>query len=107
MSLDFEMADVENATEPAELASSEKPAVQEVPADAAETEDAGADKDAEAAEEGKDPNCYLNREAYSSERFKLEIRNLPKSFGFGVRRLYFHHPGPSRVDSSFVGFCSN
>ena len=32
-------------------------------------------------------DSYLNREEYSSERFKLEIRNLPKSFGFGVKSL--------------------
>ena len=34
---------------------------------------------------GANSDCYLNREEYSSKRFKLEIKNLPKSFGFGVR----------------------
>lgn len=27
---------------------------------------------------------YLARDEYTSERFKLEINNLPKYFGFGV-----------------------
>ncbi len=28
--------------------------------------------------------AYLSRGEYSSELFKLEIKNLPKNFGFGV-----------------------
>jgi len=27
---------------------------------------------------------YLARDEYTSERFKLELNNLPKYFGFGV-----------------------
>ena len=30
---------------------------------------------------------YLARDEYTSERFKLEINNLPKYFGFGVSRI--------------------
>lgn len=32
----------------------------------------------------EDPYSYLNRDTFSSEFFKLEVKNLPKSFGFGV-----------------------
>jgi hypothetical protein len=30
---------------------------------------------------------YLDRDEYTSERFKLELNNLPKYFGFGVSVL--------------------
>ena len=30
---------------------------------------------------------YLARDEYTSERFKLELNNLPKYFGFGVSAL--------------------
>jgi hypothetical protein len=30
---------------------------------------------------------YLARDEYTSERFKLELDNLPKYFGFGVSRI--------------------
>lgn len=32
---------------------------------------------------------YLARDEYTSERFKLELNNLPKYFGFGVRSNEF------------------
>ena len=31
-----------------------------------------------------DQQGYLARDEYTSERFKLELSNLPKYFGFGV-----------------------
>ena len=31
-----------------------------------------------------DKDSYLKRDEFSSEHFKLEVRNLPKNFGFGV-----------------------
>ena len=37
-----------------------------------------------AAKEPSDKDSYLNRDEYTSEHFKLEIKNLPKNFGFGV-----------------------
>ena len=30
---------------------------------------------------------YLARDEYTSERFKLELNNLPKYFGFGVSEI--------------------
>jgi hypothetical protein len=33
--------------------------------------------------------AYLNRGEYSSELYKLEIKNLPKNFGFGVSEALF------------------
>ena len=46
---------------------------------------------------GKDEeaNSYLNRGEYSSENYKIEIKNLPKYFGFGVN-----------VKNLFVSFCA-
>ena len=46
--------------------------------------------DADAGKEGAasgdiDPYAYLNRTEFTSERFKIEILNLPKRFGIGVR----------------------
>jgi hypothetical protein len=38
----------------------------------------------DAAKEVCDKDSYLNRDEYTSEHFKLEIKNLPKNFGFGV-----------------------
>jgi len=35
--------------------------------------------------EKNDPYAYLNRDEFSSENFKIEIQNLPKYFGVGVR----------------------
>jgi hypothetical protein len=35
-----------------------------------------------------DKDSYLNREEFSSEHFKLEIKNLPKNFGFGVKNFF-------------------
>lgn len=32
--------------------------------------------------------AYLNRPGFSSEQFKIEIMNLPKHYGAGVRQLY-------------------
>ena len=32
---------------------------------------------------------YLARDEFTSERFKLELNNLPKYFGFGVSFLHF------------------
>ena len=31
-----------------------------------------------------DTDSYLNRDEFTSERFKIEIQNLPKHFGFAV-----------------------
>lgn len=41
-------------------------------------------KDDEVVEK-HDPYAYLNRDEFSSENFKIEIQNLPKYFGVGVR----------------------
>ena len=30
------------------------------------------------------PDSYLNRNEFSSERYKIELKNLPKNFGFSV-----------------------
>lgn len=35
-------------------------------------------------EKGLDEESNLNRGEYSSEFYKIELKNLPKSFGFGV-----------------------
>jgi tRNA (uracil-5-)-methyltransferase len=35
-------------------------------------------------EDKTDPYAYLNRNEFSSENFKIEIKNLPKYFGVGV-----------------------
>lgn len=32
---------------------------------------------------------YLARDEYTSERFKLELSNLPRYFGFGVSQIKF------------------
>jgi len=40
--------------------------------------------------EASDKDSYLNRDDFSSEHFKLEIRNLPKNFGFGEMRKFFN-----------------
>ena len=54
----------------------------------------GGESHAESPEESKegdedvdknDPYAYLNRDEFSSENFKIEIQNLPKYFGVGVR----------------------
>ncbi len=42
---------------------------------------------------------YLARDEYTSERFKLELNNLPKYFGFGVSWI--------RFDNIFVKFNFN
>lgn len=34
-----------------------------------------------------DKDSYLNRDDFTSEHFKVEIRNLPKNFGFGVKPI--------------------
>lgn len=34
------------------------------------------------------PDSYLNRGEFSSEIFKIELKNLPKNFGFGVRGIF-------------------
>lgn len=36
----------------------------------------------------KNEDCYLNRGEFTSELFKLELKNLPKNFGFGVRPFF-------------------
>ena len=46
-----------------------------------ETESSIADEITETKPEEKG---YLARDEYTSERFKLELNNLPKYFGFGV-----------------------
>ena len=46
--------------------------------------------DANQASDGKntlDKDSYLNRDDFTSEHFKVEIRNLPKNFGFGVKPI--------------------
>lgn len=61
----------------------ETPMIAEVePSIADEAEDAAATPSTEAKSEEKG---YLARDEYTSERFKLELNNLPKYFGFGVR----------------------
>jgi hypothetical protein len=35
-------------------------------------------------DDNTDPYAYLNRNEFSSENFKIEIKNLPKYFGVGV-----------------------
>ena len=76
------MADVEKLAEPPvqEVPTGQSKDVEERP-DAEVKEDEAGDGEAE-TDAGAE--CSSNREEYSSERFKLEIRNLPKSFGFGV-----------------------
>lgn len=39
-------------------------------------------------EEPIDQDSYLKRDEYSSERFKIEIKNLPKFFGFAQLKKY-------------------
>lgn len=34
------------------------------------------------------PYAYLERDEFTSERFKIEIRGLPKFYGIAVRKLY-------------------
>jgi hypothetical protein len=41
-------------------------------------------------EKSLDEGSNLNRGEYSSEFYKIELKNLPKSFGFGVRLLLFN-----------------
>ena len=62
-----------------------------------EVETSIADEVLESSTEPKsEEKGYLARDEYTSERFKLEINNLPKYFGFGVsifvhrNRFYFH-----------------
>ena len=47
------------------------------------------------AEPKSEEKGYLARDEYTSERFKLEINNLPKYFGFGVSM--FECPVADRV----------
>lgn len=42
----------------------------------------------------ENPDSYLNRNEYTSEKYKLEIKNLPKNFGFAVNNAF-------KSDSSF------
>ena len=58
----------------------------------AEIVDDGADDRMDAADddnknsemEEKNPYAYLERDEFCSERFKIELRNLPKQYGFKV-----------------------
>lgn len=34
-----------------------------------------------------DPFAYLDRDDFTSEKYKVEIRNLPKHYGFAVSKL--------------------
>jgi hypothetical protein len=34
-----------------------------------------------------DPYAYLDRSDFSSEKFKIEIKNLPKIYGINVREM--------------------
>ena len=45
------------------------------------------DKNETTVEDKLPIDSYLNRNEYSSERFKIELKNLPKNFGFSVRIL--------------------
>lgn len=42
-----------------------------------------------AVEAKSEEKGYLARDEYTSERFKLELNNLPKYFGFGVSGIWF------------------
>lgn len=35
-----------------------------------------------------DPYAYLNREEFTSEKFKIEIRDLPKYYGISVSQFF-------------------
>jgi hypothetical protein len=43
-------------------------------------------------DEEREKNTNSNCEEFSSERYKLEIKNLPRNFGFGVfiASIYFY-----------------
>jgi len=46
---------------------------------------------AEAGEE-TNPYAYLSRDEFSSERFKIEVKGLPRFYGFGVRKYTNRFP---------------
>lgn len=37
---------------------------------------------------GDDPYAYINKNGFTSEKFKIEIRGLPKFWGVGVSNTY-------------------
>ncbi len=41
----------------------------------------------EEIETSVEPKGYLARDEYTSERFKLELNNLPRYIGFGVSQI--------------------
>ena len=49
------------------------------------TDDTSKETQMETSNCADDKDSYLNRDEFSSEHFKLEIKNLPKNFGFGVK----------------------
>lgn len=51
---------------------------------ASETPDAKQGKD-EMDSNDKNPYAYLNRNEFTSEKFKIEVSGLPKYYGFSVR----------------------
>lgn len=38
--------------------------------------------------EQEDPFAYLDRNDFTSEKYKIEVRNLPKHYGIAVSKLY-------------------
>lgn len=52
----------------------------------------------EVTDKSNDPYAYLERSEFTSEKFKIEIRNLPKYYGFNVS-LLCHNYIPNLVKS--------
>lgn len=78
-----------------------------------EEEEGGGESD-EKKEQVQHSDSYLQRDDFSSERFKLEVRNLPKYFGYGEIRKFFKSlnlqyvkiNSPTKRNFAFVTFVS-
>lgn len=57
------------------------PDISEQPTDPINTDTTGGD---ETKTEGNDPYAYLNRDEFTSEKFKIEVKDLPKFYGISV-----------------------
>lgn len=62
-----------------------EPKTEETPENGAESDVQGTDQ-VEQPDARQNPYAYLDRDDFTSEKYKVEVRNLPKHYGFAVSR---------------------